>query len=137
SLTTTHLTECLNGDRTMKVMLLFTGTASEATGDEAEMAAAYQRIGEWWGEHAAAGTIVGGDQLAGPSTARRVELTPDRPVVTDGPLSERHPDGPVVTDGPFAEASEVVGGFALVEVPDMDAAVELAKTWPGTGPIEI
>ena len=45
----------------MKVMLLFTGTASEATGDEAEMAAAYQRIGEWWGEHAAAGTIVGGD----------------------------------------------------------------------------
>ena len=106
----------------MKVMLLFTGTASEATGDEAEMAAAYQRIGVWWGEHAAAGTIVGGDQLAGPSSARRVELTPD---------------GPVVTDGPFAEASEVVGGFALVEVPDMDAAVELAKTWPGTGPIEV
>jgi hypothetical protein len=41
-----------------------------------------------------------------------------------------------VKDGPFTEAKEVVGGFALVEVPDMDAAVELAKTWPGTGPIE-
>jgi hypothetical protein len=106
----------------MKVMLLFTGTATEATGDEAEMAAAYQRIGVWWGQHEGAGTIVGGEQLAGPATARRVDLTPD---------------GPVVTDGPFAEASEVVGGFALVEVPTLDAAVELAKTWPGTGPIEV
>ena len=106
----------------MKVMLLFTGTASEATADEAEMAAAYQRIGEWWGQHVAVGTIIGGEQLAGPSTARRVDLTPG---------------GPVVTDGPFAEASEVVGGFAVVEVSSMDAAVELAKTWPGTGPVEV
>ena len=106
----------------MKVMLLFTGTASDATGDAAEMAAAYQRILDWWGQHAAAGTIVGGEQLDGPSTARKVELTTN---------------GPVVTDGPFAEASEVVGGFALVEVPSVDAAVELAKTWPGTGPVEV
>ena len=50
----------------MKVMLLFTGTASEAIGDEADMAAAYQRIGEWWGQHAAAGTIVGGTVGTGP-----------------------------------------------------------------------
>ncbi len=106
----------------MKVMMLFMGTADEATGDPAVMADAHERIGRWWGEHAAAGTIIGGEQLAGPSTARKVELTPD---------------GPVVTDGPFAEASEVVGGFALLQVETIDDAVALAKTWPGTGPVEV
>jgi hypothetical protein len=106
----------------MKVMMLFMGTADESTADPAAMADAHERIGRWWGQHAAAGTITGGEQLAGPSTARKVELTPE---------------GPVVTDGPFAEASEVVGGFAMLEVATMDAAVELAKTWPGTGPVEV
>jgi len=106
----------------MKVMLLFMGTADEATGDEAVMAAANQRIREWWGKHFATGAILSGEELAGPSTARRVALTPD---------------GPVVTDGPFAEASEVVGGFGLLEVPSIEAAIELAKTWPGRGPVEV
>ena len=106
----------------MKVMLLFMGTADESTADPAAIAAAQERIGAWWGEHAAAGTITGGEQLAGPSTARKVALTPG---------------GPVVTDGPFAEASEVVGGFALLEVPSIDAAIALAATWPGTGPVEV
>ena len=37
-------------------------------------------------------------------------------------------DGSVtVTDGPFAEAKEVVGGFAILEAPSMDAAIELTK----------
>lgn len=31
-----------------------------------------------------------------------------------------------VTDGPFAEAKELVAGFALVEVPSYDAALDLA-----------
>ena len=31
-----------------------------------------------------------------------------------------------VVDGPFAEAKELIAGFALVEVPSRDAAVELA-----------
>ena len=106
----------------MKVMLLFMGTADESTADAAAMAAARERIGAWWGQHAATGAITGGEQLAGPSSARKVDLTPD---------------GPVVTDGPFAEASEVVGGYALLEVPDMEAAVALAGTWPGTGPVEV
>jgi len=41
-----------------------------------------------------------------------------------------------VVDGPFIEAKESVGGFSVVELPDMAAALELAKTWPGYG-IEI
>lgn len=103
-------------------MLLFMGTADESAGDPAAIAAAYERIGTWWGEQEAAGTIIAGHELAGPSTAKRVDLTDE---------------GPVVTDGPFAEASEVVGGYAMLEVPDMATAVEVARTWPGTGPVEV
>ena len=33
----------------------------------------------------------------------------------------------VVTDGPFAETKEVIGGFALFELPDMAAAIESAR----------
>jgi hypothetical protein len=32
----------------------------------------------------------------------------------------------LVTDGPFAEAKEQLGGFWVVEVPDLDAALALA-----------
>jgi hypothetical protein len=39
-------------------------------------------------------------------------------------------DGPVVVDGPFNEAKEVIGGFSVIDVPDMDAAVAFTKTWP-------
>lgn len=38
--------------------------------------------------------------------------------------------GPVVVDGPFSEAKEVIGGFSVIDVPDMDAAIALVKTWP-------
>ncbi len=31
-----------------------------------------------------------------------------------------------VTDSPFAEAKEVIGGYAVFEAPDLDAATELA-----------
>lgn len=32
----------------------------------------------------------------------------------------------VMTDGPYAETKEHLGGFWIVEVPDLDAALELA-----------
>ena len=32
----------------------------------------------------------------------------------------------VTTDGPFAEAKEVVGGYAVLEAPDLEAATKLA-----------
>jgi hypothetical protein len=34
--------------------------------------------------------------------------------------------GPSITDGPFLESKEVLGGFYVVEVPDLDAALDLA-----------
>jgi hypothetical protein len=34
---------------------------------------------------------------------------------------------PVVTDGPFAESKEYLGGFWVIEAPDLDAALTWAK----------
>lgn len=36
----------------------------------------------------------------------------------------------VVTDGPFAEAAEHIGGFYVVEAPDLDTVVELCRILP-------
>jgi hypothetical protein len=39
-------------------------------------------------------------------------------------------DDALVTDGPFAETVEHLAGFVIVEAPDKDAAIELAKAMP-------
>ena len=49
-------------------------------------------------------------------------------------------DGEVMTtDGPFAETKEQLGGFWVVELPDLDAALALARkaTVACRGPIEV
>jgi hypothetical protein len=45
----------------------------------------------------------------------------------------------VLTDGPFAEIKEQVGGFVLLDCPDLDEAVKWASRIPGLeyGPVEI
>ncbi|WP_339735653.1 YciI family protein [uncultured Gimesia sp.] len=35
-----------------------------------------------------------------------------------------------VIDGPFTESKELVGGYSMVEAPDLAAAIELAKSSP-------
>jgi hypothetical protein len=40
--------------------------------------------------------------------------------------------GDAVTDGPFLDTKEVVAGFAVVEAPDLDAALEIARANPAT-----
>lgn len=35
-----------------------------------------------------------------------------------------------VTDGPFAEAAEQIGGYYLVEAPDLDTVIELCRILP-------
>jgi hypothetical protein len=44
-----------------------------------------------------------------------------------------------IHDGPFAEAKEQLGGFYIVDVPDLDAAIEIARKVPlsADGAIEI
>src|SRR4051812_18259975 len=45
----------------------------------------------------------------------------------------------LVTDGPFAEGKEHVGGFSIVEAPDLDAALEWGRklSRATTLPIEV
>jgi len=48
--------------------------------------------------------------------------------------------GALTTDGPFAETKEVLGGFYLVDVPDLDAALEIAARIPAArmgGSVEV
>jgi hypothetical protein len=65
---------------------------------------------------------VSGEQLEPPSTAKTV----------------RHEGADrLVIDGPFIETKEHIGGFAIVEVSSIDAALELARTWPAGGAVEV
>jgi hypothetical protein len=110
-------------DGPMKYMVLISGSESwEGIGPE-ERTALYERIGAWWNEHARRGEILEGHELQGVETATTVR---------------RGPDGKVtVTDGPFIEAKETIGGYALIDVPDLDAAIALVSGWPAPEAFEI
>jgi hypothetical protein len=61
-----------------------------------------------------------------------------QPVTTATTL--RTQDGQtVMTDGPFAETKEGLGGFYLIEAPDLDAALKYGAQCPGVryGSIEV
>jgi hypothetical protein len=62
------------------------------------------------------GEFVAGDPLEGIETATTVRSRG----------GER-----TVTDGPYAETKEVLGGFYIVDVKDLDRALELAALLPG------
>ena len=46
---------------------------------------------------------------------------------------------PVITDGPYLESKEYLGGFWVIDVPDLDAALELARRGSAAcrGPVEV
>lgn len=85
---------------------------------EAEFQAAYAKVRAWWDEHEKAGHFI-------PNAGRRLDTSTTATTVrvADGGVS--------VTDGPFLESKELVGGFGILDVPDMESAVEIAKSWPG------
>jgi hypothetical protein len=77
----------------------------------------------------------------GPSLRERgIEISGEglQPITTATTVRVR--DGqPLITDGPFAETKEHLGGFYLVDVPDLDAAIEVAQRIPDVrrGSVEI
>lgn len=104
----------------MKYMMLIAGdeAAWEAQTD-AVRSANDARVRAWWREHAEAGRIVGGHELQPSSTATTIRL--------DGEGRA------TVLDGPFVEAKEMLGGYAILDVGDLDAAIALASSWPEVG----
>lgn len=110
----------------MKYVLMFADTVENQESwekmTEAARVAAYGQVMQWFEEHSKAGKIIGGEELQGPSTATTV----------------RRKNGTVtVTDGPFIESKEVLGGFAIVDVKDLDEALAMAKSWPGGNLVEV
>jgi hypothetical protein len=110
----------------MRVMVLVKATEDseegfKATPAEREMFEAMGRFNE---ELVNAGVMLAGDGLKPSSQGKRVAF--------DGP-------GRTVIDGPFAETRELVAGFWLWEVKDMDEAVAWVKRCPNPmpGPSEI
>jgi hypothetical protein len=63
-----------------------------------------------------AGVIVGGERLRPSASGTTVR-------VADGKTK--------VLDGPYAETKEQLGGFYMIEVPDLDAALSWAARCPG------
>jgi len=60
------------------------------------------------------------------------------PAETATVVDARTPEA-VVTDGPFAEAKEQIGGFWIIEAPDLDAALAWAREGSAAclGPVEV
>jgi hypothetical protein len=98
----------------MRVMLIVKATEDTENNvpPTPEAFAAMDRFTE---ELVAAGILVAGAGLKPSAEAKRITF--------DGP--DR-----LVTDGPFAEAREVIAGFSIWEVKDMDEAVAWAKRAP-------
>ena len=71
-----------------------------------------------------AGVIAGGSGLEPPETATTVRLSG----------GER-----LVQDGPYAETKEQLGGFYLIDVPDLDTALSWAARCPAAsyGTVEV
>ena len=104
----------------MKYMMLIAGDEERwAALTEDERRAMIQRIASWWNAEESAGRILDGHELEPSATATTVRID-DQGRST-------------VTDGPFVEGKEMVGGYAILEVDDLDAALELAAQWPVPG----
>ena len=78
-----------------------------------------EAMGKYNEELINAGVMVGGDGLKATRFAKRIHF--------DGASR-------TVTDGPFAETRELVAGFLIWEVKDMDEALEWAKRCPNPMP---
>ncbi len=105
-----------------KYMLMFVGSDDwYDTQSKEDLAKAYRPIMSWWDDLLKTGVIKGGEELGPQRTATSVRRV-------NGSMK--------VTDGPFIESKETVGGFALIEVEDLDKAIAVAKSWPG-GDVEV
>ncbi len=101
----------------MKYMLLiYSEPQSPPEGTPEEFAAMMQPWFDYTNEMQDAGVHLGGEPLQGVETATTVRVRNDETVLTDGP---------------FAETKEVLGGYYLIDVDDVDEAIRWAAKCPG------
>ncbi len=106
------------------LLMIYGNEAAMAAVTEAnggKMLAAYAAYAEAMGK---AGVLQGGNRLRPTSMSTTVR-------VSDGKTT--------VLDGPYAETKEQLGGYFLIDVPDLDAALSWAARCPGasTGTVEV
>ncbi|MGN6818945.1 MAG: YciI family protein [Sphingomonas sp.] len=110
----------------MRVMVFVKATEDSETGmaPTPEMIEAFEAMDRFTEELVKAGVFVAAAGLKPSAESKRIAL--------DGASR-------TVIDGPFAEARELVAGFSIWEVKDMDEAVAWAKRCPNpmSGPSEI
>lgn len=66
------------------------------------------------------------------SLSERGEVAGTNGLGLDGKVL-RGPGGAEITDGPYPEAKEIVGGYILINAPDLPAATAIARGCPGLG----
>jgi hypothetical protein len=112
-------------EKTMQYMLLIYGDeAAWNQMSQAQIAQVMQAYSTYTADLAAAGVLRGGSELAPVATATTVRVRNGKPLLTDGP---------------FAETREQLGGYYLIDVPDLDSAVKWAARIPSAtmGAIEV
>ena len=103
------------------VFLMFDDESWHDTIDEQGIAEEFRLHAEFIEAVRAAGAeVVGGEALERSSTATTV----------------RGRESPTVTDGPFLDTKEALGGFHVIEAPDLDVALRLAAICPA-GTVEV
>jgi hypothetical protein len=107
--------------QTMRVMVFGKATEDSEKGAAltAEALEAFAAMDRFTEELVKAGVFIAAAGLKNSAQAKRI--------VFDGP-------GRTVIDGPFAETKELVAGFSIWEVKDMDEAVAWAKRSPNPVP---
>ena len=104
-------------DQTMQYMLIFRETAEEVAKRE-DPAHAEKYWAAWHayiGSLNQAGVVISGNGLQPPHTSTTVRIVNGKRQVQDGP---------------YPDAKEHLGGYFVIEVPDLDAALE----WAGRSP---
>lgn len=106
------------------MLLLYDDPSAAPEPDSPEAAADFERWMAVTQEMADAGVMVGGEALLGAETATTVR-------VREGDT--------LLSDGPFAETKEHLGGYYILDVPDLDTACAWAAKLPNapTGSIEV
>jgi hypothetical protein len=101
----------------MKYMLLIVGDPGAwAKLDDATQGAMNEEYGAFTQTIVDSKEFVTGEPLQGPETATTVQVKNGKRLTTDGP---------------FAETKEALGGYYVVDVVDLDRALELAAQIPG------
>ena len=106
------------------LLLIYSNEAAAPPPDSPQVAAGSKEYAEFTNAIRESKNLLGGNRLRSTADATSVR-------VRDGKT--------LLTDGPFAETAEQLGGYYLIEAPNLDEALGLAARVPGAkwGTVEV